>query len=76
MRNLMLIALLLAAPGHAAAQSADSYPWKPVRMVVAAAPGGNPDVLARLLGRKLSDALGKPFIIENMPGAGGVPAAV
>ena len=76
MKSVVLLAVLLAAPGYAAAQGADSYPWKPVRLVVAAAPGGNPDVLARLLGRKLSDALGKPFIIENMPGAGGVPAAV
>lgn len=82
MRGVALIVLLLAtqgsaaAQGNAAAQGADSYPSKPVRMVVAAAPGGNPDVLARLLGQKLSEAFGKPFIIENMPGAGGVPAAV
>ena len=75
-------ALLLAAlacalvPGNAAAQGADSYPSKPVKMVVGAAPGGNPDVLARLLAQKLSDVFGKPFVIENMPGAGGVPAAV
>lgn len=76
MRGIFLLALLLAAPGTATAQGAESYPSKPVRLVVAAAPGGNPDVLARLLGQKLSDAFGKPFIIENMPGAGGVPAAV
>ena len=76
MRGLVLLALLLAASGPAAAQGTESYPSKPVRMVVGAAPGGNPDVLARLLGQKLSDAFGKPFIIENMPGAGGVPAAV
>lgn len=82
MRRLMLMALLLVAhgsavvPGNAAAQGAESYPSKPVRMVVGAAPGGNPDVLARLLAQKLSDTFGKPFVIENMPGAGGVPAAV
>jgi tripartite-type tricarboxylate transporter receptor subunit TctC len=51
------------------------YPSKPVRLVAAAAPGGNPDVLARLLAQKLSDAFGKPFIVENLPGAGGVVAA-
>jgi tripartite-type tricarboxylate transporter receptor subunit TctC len=51
------------------------YPSKPVRLIAAAAPGGNPDVLARLLAHKLSDVFGKPFIVENMPGAGGVVAA-
>ncbi len=51
------------------------YPSKPVRLIAAAAPGGNPDVLARLLAQKLSDAFGKPFIVENLPGAGGVVAA-
>jgi tripartite-type tricarboxylate transporter receptor subunit TctC len=43
--------------------------------VAAAGPGGNPDVLARLLAQKLSDALGRPFVVENVPGAGGVVAA-
>src|SRR5262249_31695376 len=38
-------------------------------------PGGNPDVMARLLADKLSAAFGKPFIVENIPGAGGVVAA-
>jgi tripartite-type tricarboxylate transporter receptor subunit TctC len=52
-----------------------NYPSKPVRLIAAAAPGGNPDVLARLLAQKLSDTLGKPFVVENMPGAGGVVAA-
>ena len=76
MKSVVLLAVLLAASGTAAAQGTDSYPSKPVRMVVGAAPGGNPDVLARLLAQRLSDAFGKPFIIENMHGAGGVPAAV
>src|SRR5436189_5088905 len=43
--------------------------------MAAAAPGGNPDVLGRMLAAKLSDALGKPFVVENVPGAGGVVAA-
>jgi tripartite-type tricarboxylate transporter receptor subunit TctC len=52
-----------------------TYPSKPVRLIAAAGPGGNPDVLARLLAQKLSDVFGKPFIVENVPGAGGVVAA-
>ncbi|MEA3194388.1 MAG: hypothetical protein QOD26_2721 [Betaproteobacteria bacterium] len=59
--------------GNVAAQ--DVYPSKNVRLIAAAAPGGNPDVLARMLAAKLSDAFGKPFVVENVPGAGGVVAA-
>lgn len=62
--------------GNALAQAVDAYPSKPVKMVVGAAPGGNPDVLARMLAQKLSGALGKPFVVENVPGAGGVTAAL
>src|SRR5438105_5487629 len=54
---------------------AEDYPSKSVRLIAAAAPGGNPDVLARLLAAKLADAFGRPFIVENIPGAGGVVAA-
>src|SRR5688572_18492609 len=53
----------------------DAYPSKSVRLIAAAAPGGNPDVLARMLAAKLSDAFGRPFVVENLPGAGGVVAA-
>jgi len=53
----------------------EAYPSKSVRLIAAAAPGGNPDVLARMLAAKLSDAFGKPFVVENIPGAGGVVAA-
>jgi len=66
----LLLALLV---GNVAAQ--DVYPSKNVRLIAAAAPGGNPDVLARMLAAKLSDAFGKPFVVENVPGAGGVVAA-
>jgi tripartite-type tricarboxylate transporter receptor subunit TctC len=66
-------ALLWSAsgPGHAE----DKYPSRAVHIVAAAAPGGNPDVLARLLADRLSTVLGEPFVVENMPGAGGVVAA-
>ncbi len=62
------------SPSSAHAQA--TYPSKPVRMLVAAAPGGNPDVLGRMLADKLTTAFGgKTFLIENVPGAGGVLAA-
>jgi tripartite-type tricarboxylate transporter receptor subunit TctC len=70
MRGLLLFVFLI---GNVAAQ--DVYPSKNVRLIAAAAPGGNPDVLARMLAAKLGDAFGKPFVVENVPGAGGVVAA-
>src|SRR5438045_7181987 len=54
---------------------AQDYPSKSVRLIAAAAPGGNPDVLARLLAAKLAEVFGRPFVVENVPGAGGVVAA-
>ena len=56
-------------------QGQEAYPSKSVRLIAAAAPGGNPDVLARMLAVKLGDAFGKPFVVENVLGAGGVVAA-
>jgi tripartite-type tricarboxylate transporter receptor subunit TctC len=69
-----LLAFALALmPAGASAQS--DYPNRPVRLIAAAAPGGNPDHMARLLSHKLSGVFGKPFVVENVPGAGGVVAA-
>jgi len=69
------IALALLCTGLAHAQGREAYPSRSVRLIIPAAPGGNPDVLARMLAQKLADAFGRPFVVENMPGAGGVVAA-
>src|SRR5262245_34432235 len=50
---------------------AQSYPTRPVRVIVGITPGGAPDIVARLMGQWLSERLGQPFIIENRPGGGG-----
>jgi tripartite-type tricarboxylate transporter receptor subunit TctC len=64
---------LLAAAGQPAALHAQDYPVRPIRMMVPNPPGGVTDVLVRLVAPKMSEALGQPIVIENLPGAGGVP---
>ena len=67
-RHLLALACALAA-GAAAAQG---YPSKPVKLVVGFGPGTGSDILGRLLGTKLSEALGQAVVVENKPGAGGI----
>ena len=78
MRGFLMLTIGLAAAllacGNGGAQE-EPYPSRPVRLIAAAAPGGNPDVLGRLLAEKFTATFGKPFVVENMPGAGGVVAA-
>lgn len=65
------IAILLAVPLCGASAWAQDYPSRPVRIVVAAPPGGSTDIYARTLSAKLAPMLGQPFVIENRPGAAG-----
>jgi tripartite-type tricarboxylate transporter receptor subunit TctC len=58
-----------------AADAAAQYPTKPIRLIVTAAAGSGPDITARIVGQKLTSALGQPVVIENRPGAGGSIAA-
>ena len=73
-RSLPLLAgavLLVGTAGAANAQTAASFPVKPVKLVVPFAPGGPNDILARIVGQKWNEAWGHPAIIENRGGAGG-----
>jgi len=65
----------LAGATICAAQSTDSYPQRPVRMVVGYATGGGADALARVVASKLSAVLGQQVIVDNRPGAGATIAA-
>ena len=69
---LLTAALGCAAP-HTFAQ-ADKYPGKPVRMVMPFTAGTQTDVLARMMGQKLSESLGKQIVVDNRSGAGGMLA--
>ena len=70
MRHLLIAAASFAiAVAPLAAHSQSAYPTKSIRFVVPVTTGGPSDIVARLLGEKLSDSLGKPVIVDNRPGA-------
>ena len=73
-RGLCVLALALAAwPSHADDEA--NYPTRPIKIIVAFPPGGGPDPLARIVASGLEQRLGKPVIVENMPGGSGSLAA-
>ncbi|MGJ7497784.1 Bug family tripartite tricarboxylate transporter substrate binding protein [Variovorax sp. RT4R15] len=73
MRTSLFPAALLAASAFIAAlpAGAQTYPTKPVRVVIAFSAGGTTDILARSVAQKLGEQLKQPFVIDNKPGAGG-----
>jgi tripartite-type tricarboxylate transporter receptor subunit TctC len=74
MRAVTLAAFAFVA-GHAAAQGRAAhadYPSRPIRFVVPSSPGGGADVLGRIVAQRLAETLGKPVVVENRSGAGGI----
>lgn len=71
LRAIFAAALLLPF----AAYSADSYPSRPIRMIVGSGPGSAPDALARIVGQRLSEELGQQFVVDNRAGATGTMGA-
>jgi tripartite-type tricarboxylate transporter receptor subunit TctC len=65
-----LTAAAAALPAVSRVARAQTYPMRPVHLIVGFPPGGAVDITARLMGRWLSERLGQPFVIENRPGAG------
>jgi tripartite-type tricarboxylate transporter receptor subunit TctC len=77
-RNLLpILAVFACAPPflHASLGHAQGYPAKPIRMIVPFAPAGPNDIIARVVGQKLTESWGQPVIVENRGGAGGTIGA-
>ena len=67
--SIRVLVLIVVASSLGSVASAQTYPSKPVRMIVPFPPGGGTDYTARLIGQKLSELWGQPVVIENRPGA-------
>ncbi|MBI4189776.1 MAG: tripartite tricarboxylate transporter substrate binding protein [Betaproteobacteria bacterium] len=69
---LVIPVLIMLATCCNPAQSSDPHPNRPIRLIVPNAPGGNADIIGRLIGRHLSENLGQQVVIDNRPGANGI----
>jgi tripartite-type tricarboxylate transporter receptor subunit TctC len=70
-RTLFAAILALSSAGLAVPSHADTYPDKPVKLIVPYAPGGTTDLMARIIANKLGMLMKQPFVVDNRPGAGG-----
>ena len=71
LRSWIAVAIAAAAVGLAGAAAAQTFPSRPIRLIVTFPPGGSTDTMARALQPSLERSLGQPIVIENRPGAGG-----
>jgi tripartite-type tricarboxylate transporter receptor subunit TctC len=74
-KRVLVVLAALASLLSGVPASAAEYPTRPVTLIVAFTPGGPSDVIARIIGKRLTEMLGQPFVIDNRPGAGGNIAA-
>ena len=75
LRSLIRCVLALAVAAGASAQAQDTWPSRPIKLLVGFAPGGSSDMVARLIATPLGERLGQPVVVENRAGAGGNIAA-
>jgi tripartite-type tricarboxylate transporter receptor subunit TctC len=69
--SVLILSFVVSVPSLAADDAADNYPNKPIRLIVPYTPGGGYDILARLLGQKLTERWGRQVVVDNRPGANG-----
>ena len=71
-RRKLLLIICAALTMTVAVAEAAQYPTRPIRLIVASAPGGNPDINSRNLANELSKQIGQQVVVENRPGASGI----